>query len=190
MHRIYIFALMLILAVSLSAKKKGAPPMTAGAPGDRTCLTSKCHAGNDLNSEKATIKIEGLPKIYTPGEIYIITLQVEQTRAKAFGFQATVADANGKASGRLTPSKNAGVKLLDDAKYKSRTDRQYLTHIEKSTKALKKGVSQQWAIQWVAPESPADSSTFYFAFNAGNGNKKTTGDYIYTRSVVVPPATE
>ena len=48
-----IIVLTLLLTIGLQAKKKGAPAMASGAPGDRTCNSGKCHAGNDLNSEKA-----------------------------------------------------------------------------------------------------------------------------------------
>jgi len=92
MRNTLIFTVILLMSISLSAKKKGAPAMAAGAPNDRTCLTSKCHAGNDLNSDKANISIQGLPKVYTPSEIYEITLGLEQAGAKVWGFQATVAD--------------------------------------------------------------------------------------------------
>ena len=164
--------------------------MAAGAPGDRTCLSSKCHAGNDLNSEKAIIQIDGLPAVYSPGEIYEITLQLEQAGAKKFGFQATVADEAGMAFGTLTSLEGQDTQLLSDARYKTKTNRQYLTHTIKGINGPKKGESPVWKMQWQAPEVASSSSLFFFAFNAANGNKKKTGDYIYTRSYEIKPATE
>ncbi|MBT4034395.1 MAG: hypothetical protein HOB84_11925 [Candidatus Marinimicrobia bacterium] len=188
MRHILIFALSLFLTVSLSAKKKGAPPMTSGAPGDRTCHTSKCHAGNDLNSGKAEISIQGLPKVYEPNEIYDITLSLQQAGAKTFGFVATVADEDGNAQGTLISLKHQPTQLIADTKTKSRTSRRYISHTLKGNKRSEKGKSQIWTFQWQAPDEVVSSSSFYFAFNAGNGNKKKTGDYIYTRSVTVAPA--
>lgn len=188
MRIITIITLTLLLSISLSAKKKGAPPMASGAEGDRTCQTSKCHGDSELNSGTATISIEGLPEVYTANEIYEITLKVEQSTAKVFGFQATVADGNGKAIGTLTPAEGADIQILDPARYNEKTDRQYLTHTLTGIDGPKKGVSPTWKIQWQAPDSTASISSFYFAFNAGNGNKKKTGDYIYTRSIQVKPA--
>ena len=187
MRHVIIFVLSLFLVVSLSAKKKGAPPMTSGAPGDRTCLTSKCHAGNDLNSGKAEISIQGFPKVYKPNEVYDITLRLQQKGAKTFGFIATAADAGGNAQGSLVSLKHQPTQLIADTKTKSRTSRRYISHTEKGVKASKKGASQAWTFQWQAPDSAVASSSFYFAFNAGNGNKKKTGDYIYTRTVTVAP---
>ena len=187
MRNTILFVMILLLSISLSAKKKGAPPMTTGAPNDRTCLTSKCHAGNDLNTDKAEIIIEGLPKVYTPNEIYEITLRLEQDGAKAWGFQATVSDEEGNALGTLAPVEGQPVVELDNARYKSKTNRQYLTHNINGIKGPKKGLSPTWKIQWQAPDSASTASTFYFAFNAGNGNKKKTGDFIYTRAVTVEP---
>ncbi len=187
MRHVIIFVLSLFLVVSLSAKKKGAPPMTSGAPGDRTCLTSKCHAGNDLNSGKAEISIQGLPKVYKPNEIYDITLSLQQDGAKTWGFVATAADSAGEALGTLISLKHQYTQILDDSRTKSRTSRRYISHTEKSVTGPQKGESPRWTFQWKAPESATEASTFFFAVNAANGNKKKTGDYIYTRSVTVEP---
>lgn len=162
--------------------------MSSGAPGDRTCQTSKCHAGNDINSDLAKIFIEGIPEKLTPGSIYDITIHLEQPRMRKWGFQATVADENGKAIGQLISMKGQPTQLIDNARYKSRTDRQYITHTLGGIKGPEKGLSPTWKIQW---QAPADTSKvdpiFYFALNAANGNDKKTGDYIYTRTFEVKP---
>lgn len=188
MRRSLIFLLTLMLSLSLYAKKKGAPPMTSGAPGDRTCLTSKCHAGNDLNSDKAKIVIEGLPKTYTPNEVYDITLHLQQDGAKHWGFIATVADTAGNGLGALISLKHQPTQLLDDSRTKSRTSRRYISHTQEGIKGPKKGESPTWTFQWKAPDSATEASSFFFAFNAANGNKKKTGDNIYTRSITIEPA--
>lgn len=188
MRRAFILIVSLLLSISIFAKKKGAPPMTSGAPGDRTCLTSKCHAGNDLNSDKAIITIEGVPKVYTANEIYDITLKLEQAGAKTWGFIATVADSVGNGQGNLVSLKSQHTQVLDDSKTKSRTSRRYLSHTQKGIKGPKKGQSPEWTFQWKAPEVADQPASFFFAFNAGNGNNKKTGDHIYTRSVTVSPA--
>jgi len=185
MRHVFIFALALFFTISLSAKKKGAPPMTSGAPGDRTCLTSKCHAGNDLNTDKAMISIEGLPEVYTPSEIYDITLKLEQAGAKNWGFIATVADSAGAAQGTLISLQDQHTQILDDKRSKTKTSRRYISHTVKGIKGPKKGESPSWTFQWKAPEVGAEASSFFFAFNAANGNKKKTGDYIYTREVTI-----
>lgn len=190
MRHVSILLLSLLMTVSLSAKKKGAPPMTSGAPGDRTCLTSKCHAGNDLNTDNALISIEGLPKVYTPNEVYDITLKLEQKGAKTWGFIATSADSSGEGFGELISLKHQYTQILDDTRTKARTSRRYVSHTAKSIDGPEKGESPTWTIQWKAPESAAGPASFYFAFNAGNGNKKKTGDYIYTRAVTVDPPQE
>jgi hypothetical protein len=187
MHKITLFSLVLLLSVSVFAKKKGAPPMTSGAPGDRTCQTSKCHAGFDLNSGDATILIEGLPKAYSPDQIYEITLSLQQEKAKKWGFIASAADSAGNALGSLIPDSKTETQLLSDEKYKSRTDRQYISHNENSVDGPKTGESPTWKMSWKAPAENAGSANFYFAFNAANGNKKKTGDHIYTREIQIPP---
>jgi len=189
MHHILIFTLTLFLAIPLSAKKKGAPPMSSGAPGDRTCLTSKCHAGNDLNSDKAKISIEGIPKNFVPNEVYDVTVHMEQAGMKKWGFQATVADEEGEEAGTLISSKDQPTQLLDDTRTKSRTSRRYISHTEQGIKGPEKGESQTWTFQWKAPaDTTAVTPTFYFALNAANGNTKKTGDFIYTRQFEVKPS--
>jgi hypothetical protein len=179
-----------MMSVGLWAKKKGAPPMTSGAPGDRTCLTSKCHAGNDLNTDKANILIEGLPKAYTPNEVYEITLSLQQEGAKKWGFIASATGSEGQALGSLLPDDKTDTQLLSNEKYKSRTDRQYISHTEKSVDGPKKGESPTWKMSWKAPSEMSDVASFYFAFNAANGNKKKTGDHIYTRELQIPAAAD
>jgi len=180
------FAL-IFLTISVEAKHKGAPPMSAGAPGDRTCQTSKCHAGNPLNSDQAQILIEGLPQTYTANEIYSITLSLKQSGAKKWGFIATAADSNGQAAGRLETIKGQHTQLWDNTRYRSRTDRQYITHTAQGIKGPRKAESPHWTFNWQAPDSTTGPATLYFAFNAANGNKKKTGDYIYTRSTEILP---
>ena len=186
MRRSFILILCLLLSISLFAKKKGAPPMTSGAPDERTCMTSKCHAGADVNSGDAEITIEGIPEIYTAGEIYEITLRLKQKGAKTWGFIATSIDSSGSYLGTMSPGEGKDTQLMDDSRTKSRTDRRYVSHTEKGIKGPKKGESPTWTIQWEAPES-GSPATLHFAFNAANGNKKKTGDMIYTRSVTISP---
>jgi hypothetical protein len=190
MQKFFITLLITVLTIPAFAKKKGSPPMAAGALGDRTCAASKCHASYELNSGDAEISIEGLPDAYKANEIYDLTLSLKQKKAKVFGFQATVSDDNGNAVGQLISIKGENTQLLDDARYKSQTNRQYITHTNNGIKAPKKGISQTWKIQWQAPDTAAVNPSFYFAFNAGNGNNKKTGDKIYTRKVTVSPSTE
>ena len=182
-------ALILILALSIHAKKKGAPAMASGAPGDRTCHASKCHADNELNSDKAKIFLEGIPKKFIPGKVYNISLHLEQPGMKKWGFQATVVNEQGRAVGTLISVKEQNTRILDTTRYKSRTDRQYITHSLSGIKGPKKGVSPTWQIQWRAPaDTTAVTPSFYFALNAANGNNKKTGDFIYTRTITVKSA--
>lgn len=190
MRSIIVIILITVLTIPAMAKKKGSPAMAAGAMGDRTCAASKCHASYDLNSGKAEILIEGLPKIYKANEVYDITMSVTQKGAKKWGFEATVANEEGEPVGKIISLKDQETQILNDAKYKSRTKRQYITHTVAGIDGPKKGISPTWTFQWQAPDTSLASPSFYFAFNAANGNKKKTGDHIYTRVVTLAPETE
>ena len=183
MRSFIAFLLITLLTLPAFAKKKGSPPMAAGALGDRTCAASKCHATYELNSGDAEIFIQGVPEVYTPNEVYEISLYLEQKGAKLWGFQATVADEKGMPAGTLISMEKENTQLLDPARYKTRTERQYITHTQSGIKGPKKGISPTWTIQWQAPDTSLVNPTFHFAFNAADGNKKKTGDHIYTRLV-------
>ena len=190
MRSVIVLILISLFTFLAFGKKKGSPAMAAAAPGDRTCAASKCHASNELNSGNAEIFIEGLPKFYQANEIYEISLRLKQKKAKTWGFQATVADENGDAVGTLISMKGQKTQLLDPNRYKSKTNRQYITHTLSGIRGPKKGTSPTWKVQWQAPDSAGVNPVFHFAFNAANGNKKKTGDHIYTRRILVSAATE
>jgi len=170
------------------AKEKGAPPMASGAPGERSCATSKCHASYDLNSGPAEITFKGLPEVAEVGKIYDLTLQLNQKGARSFGFQVTVADEAGNPLGTLLVTDEGTTQLVDPARYAEYSSRQYLTHQKNGVKAPKKGISQEWTFQWQAPAEGLTPAHFHLAVNAGDGNKKKTGDHIYTREFLVAAA--
>lgn len=182
MKRLFIVFIALIVASNFSfAKVKGAPPMATGAPDDRTCSSSKCHAGSDINSGDAVVTLQGLPESVEAGKIYDLTLTVEQKGSRYFGFQVTVVDEAGEPTGTLIVSDVENTQLIDPARYAEYSNRQYLTHTQGGAKAAKKGLSREWTFQWQAPDSVASIPSFYLAANAADGNKKKTGDEIYTR---------
>lgn len=182
--RLFIVYLLILSLTSFAfGKKKGSPPMSAGAPGDRSCATSKCHAGSDINSGDAKIFITGVPQKFVPNEIYDISLHLSQRGAKKWGFEVTVADSLGNASGHLISLEGQPTQILNNARYRSRTNRQYITHTEDGISGSEKGTSPIWSFQWQAPDSGSGVSTFYFGINAANGNNKKTGDHIYMRTL-------
>lgn len=182
MKRISVVLIILALLTGITiAKEKGAPPMTAGAPGERTCSTSKCHAGSEINSGKAVVKFQGLPETVEGGKIYNLTLSLEEKGTRSYGFQVTVVDASGAPVGTLIPGEDGKTQLIDPARYADYSKLQYLTHTKTGAKAVKRGISQEWTFQWQAPDSVSSIPSFYLAMNAADGNHKKTGDHIYTR---------
>lgn len=189
MKRIFIVFIVSMMFSSIAlAKAKGAPPMASGAPNDRTCNTAKCHAGSDVNSGPGMVNFSGLPESVEAGKVYDLSVTVEQKGSRAFGLQVTVVDATGEPIGNLIASADGKTQLIDPARYAEYSNRQYLTHTKESTKAAKKGYSQEWNFQWQAPDSLASVPSFFIAANAADGNKKKTGDEIYTRRLDVGPA--
>ncbi len=188
MHKTSILLMtLLITAGSGFAKVKGAPPMASGVPGQRSCMSSKCHGQYELNSGKAVIEISGLPEKYKTGESYEITLSMKEKGKKVFGFEVSVANADIAPVGELQVADAKHTQLIESTRYAAYSNLQFLTHTAKGIRGPKKGFSQEWKFSWQAPDSLAGAANFYFAFNAGNGNKKKTGDRIYTRSFEIAP---
>jgi hypothetical protein len=151
-------------------------------------MSSKCHGDFELNSGDGEIIIKGLPEKYVPGETYDIVISMTQDKKKAWGFQATVASADAKPVGQLMADDSPAIQKIDTKAYARFSELEFLTHTSKGTRGPKTGISPEWAFQWQAPAEAEGVANVYVALNAGNGNKKKTGDYVYTRSFAISPA--
>src|SRR5438876_1310208 len=105
----FLFSLILGLAWTgyLFGYVLGPDPAMNGIFGSgQTCATAGCHTGNPVNATGGSLTISGLPAGigWTPGQTYPLTITIQRTGAKVFGFQlSTVADATNQQAGALTP---------------------------------------------------------------------------------------
>jgi hypothetical protein len=160
-----------------------------GAPGDpvtngATCNYpgGGCHDTFDPNSGPGTLIIEAPPS-YTPGETYLIRIDLAQEGQLRWGFQMTAIDDLLQAAGTFAPT-DANSRLQDFSDF---TDRSYVTHTIAGT-AAGQADAGSWEMEWTAPSTDVGPVTFYAAGNAADnsGTSTLSNDYIYNTSVTIP----
>lgn len=167
--------LILVVTAVAYAKITGPDAGYTNAPGDLGNCTS-CHdTFHEPNVGPGSVRMNGLPLVYDPGQEYTISITVQQGGRPRFGFQLTALDQNGNRAGTLAT-------LGGDTQLNGETGfggRQYIEHTEPGT--FPNGVaSRTWQVRWVAPSSDIGTVRFWFAGNAANGDGTNQNDYIYT----------
>jgi hypothetical protein len=170
----------MILTMSFGILDPNGEAGYTASPNESAC--NACHTGNALNSPGGSLTIEAVPAMnnwqYALGQTYTINVTVARTSATLFGmgFEAlTTANANGGtlaagASGTKLATKNSRTNVVHNGTGNTGTG----THT--------------FSFTWKAPATNIGNITFYCAGNAANKNGGTSGDYIYTKSQVLTPA--
>lgn len=153
-----------------------------GSPNELLC--DDCHStyGNS-NSGPGTIYLTSNMNNwqYTPGQTYTINVIVKQTGKPVFGlgFEAlTTTNANSLV---ITNSVKTGIKT----KTVSGVSRNNVVH------QFNGGLSNDSAVftfNWVAPATNIGNVKFYYSGIAGNNNGSDNGDYVYSSSKLITPA--
>jgi len=191
MKRMSLTLFLLFLCSNLVfAKGEGAPPMTAGVPTQRTCATSKCHGDREINMGPGEVIIKGLPPEYVPGEVYDLVIEASHAKIRTWGFQATMADKDGNPLGTFILPDAKDLQLLDQAEYQRFSSLEFVTHTKDGLRGPRKGQSPAWTFQWKAPAEAGAAGRLYVMVNAANGNRKKSGDWIYSQIAEVVPAGE
>lgn len=168
------------------ANSSGAVPSRTGAPNELTCNTSGCHNSFTLNSGGGSVTITGLPASgYAPGQQITVTVTAARESSNRFGFQLTAVDDQGRAAGTLTVIESG--RTQREIGTVGGNARQYITHTTSGTSSNATN-QNSWTLRWTAPEQSVGRVTFYAAGNATNNNGQPTGDYIYTTSANLQPA--
>jgi hypothetical protein len=169
------------------------PAMNGVFSATQTCATSGCHTGNPLNASGGSVTVTGLPTEWTPGQTYALTVTIQRTGQRLFGYQlSSVIDATNQQAGILTAG-NARSKIICGggtlgtstfpASCGSASSIQYAEHVDART------VTSTYLVNWTAPVSAsAGTVRFNVAGNAANGDITNQGDFIYTATYKVSPA--
>jgi len=187
-RRIVVAALLVGGASLALANSNGPPAASTGAPaiGGKAAEVdcTDCHTGNALNTG-GSIALTGAPAYYTPGQVYIITVNVASSQTAAitdrlWGFQLTavkVSDGTGAGTFANVTGQNTRIRT-GSGDFSTRS------YIEQSGTGLQMNVASpvSWQIQWTAPAAATGSVIFSFAGMAADGVNGESGDWVYTGS--------
>lgn len=176
-ERLQAIVVILFVTAVAYAKITGPDSGYTNAPGDLGNCTS-CHdTFHDPNVGPGSVRMTGLPAMYTPGQQYTVAVVVQQGNRQRFGFQLTALDQNGNRAGTLA-AVTSETQVNPDTGVGGR---QYIEHTEIGT--FPNGASSRtWQVRWTAPATDIGTVRFWFAGNAANGDGTNQEDYIYTSS--------
>ncbi len=149
----------------------------SGAPGETNCTA--CHGGT-ANTGSGLLEFHvGNDSTYVPGQTYTCTVKMTQTGLDKFGFVNLAL----KNSGNTTIG---AFNLVDAVRTRKYTlgGRNYLSHTPCGADADTIGKSY-WTYSWTAPASNVGAITLYISGLAANHNEATTGDFTYTKTIVL-----
>lgn len=153
-----------------------------GSPGENNC--TNCHNTFAANSGPGSIVISSNMTNweYIPGQTYEISVSLAQTGRSLFGVGFEALLPSGANAGVLTAGAGTTIKTATVAG----NSRRNIVH------QLNGGASPNshtFTFTWEAPTTDVGDVTFYCAGNACNDNGANSGDYVYTTSQVISPAT-
>lgn len=171
------------LPVIVFAFSTGPEPRLTGAPGDQTCVL--CHGGTSLNGGGGNITLtSSAGATYSPGQTQTLTLTINDSAARVYGFQISArlaSDLANSQAGDFTAGQQQFVQCSNGSPKggsgcPANAPLQFIEHSSPSS-------SNTITVSWTAPSSNAGPVTIYAAANAANGNGNNTGDHIYTTSL-------
>jgi len=163
------------IAASLATFRDGPLPGMTGGFGEPTCHS--CHFDRRVNDPRGTLRLEGVPRTYSPGREYPITVIVRRGATSGGGFEMSArflaAPDTGRQAGRLR-SADARTQVVSGKE----SDVQYIQHTDVGS-ALSRGEGR-WTTLWTAPIDGSGPVAFHVAANAANDDASPLGDFIYT----------
>ena len=157
--------------------RDGPPPGFSGGFGEDHCQA--CHFDYKVNTKPGGLTIS-VPKRYSPGETYAVTVTLTRPGMSIGGFQLTSRfEKGGAQAGTLVLAEGGG----NEPPIKLMTDRgvQYAYHSRAGTRLTARNVVR-WTVRWTAPAG-GGNVLFHAAGNAANEDDSQFGDYIYTAMV-------
>jgi hypothetical protein len=152
-----------------------------GSSGENKC--TECHSSYALNSGTGSIQLRtGMTNNqYVPGQTYTMVFKVAFPGRHLFGMGLEALTATNTNAGTFamtttkTTTKNATI---------GTTSRRSVVHTFNGGSSVD---SMLFTFNWTAPAS--GTVTFYYCGVASNANASESGDYVYSGTMVVNPAT-
>ena len=181
-------AALFVTPVLLVANSGGAPPGSAGVPGEGSC--SGCHTGTSVG-DRMTIAAAG-GTTYAPGVRQTLTITITDPHNR-YGFQITARAADNPRTQAGTFAASSTVRtyclsvdltieiLKPAAGCPANRPLEYATHARASD-------SNRFTVEWTPPANAVGDIILYAAGNAANGNRSVSGDRIHTTILRLSPA--
>ncbi len=170
-----------------SASASGPSPSFTAAPylpGCASCPTenncTSCHSGSP-NSGPGAVTIAGVPANYLPGQVFPLTITVEDPNAVIYGFQMVAINRNGENAGTLSVPAANPQPLQVISGFVNGNERRYVEHTVNGVTPTQLG-SKSWTFDWTAPSERIGKLGFYVAGNGANSDSSSSGDSIYLSS--------
>jgi hypothetical protein len=158
-------------ALALTGFREGPLPEMTGGFGEPTCR--KCHFDQPLDDPAGALRLTGVPRSYTPGRRYAITVDLLRPGMKRGGFEVSARFASGRQAGTLSV---AGDRLQVVTSADGGV--QYAQHTVAGSIAAPPG-ALRWTVDWTAPAGRS-AVIFNAAANASDDDASALGDFIYT----------
>lgn len=184
-----VIAFQVVLSSSVIIKLAGAHEGSTGAPNEKTCAQSGCHADATVSPGTLVNKLifNGGDSVYTPGATYPVKIQIAKAGIKRFGFQVTVLKSSDNSyAGSLVVTDATRTQLQNGIS--PNTTRKYITHKSAGAAAVSTGLGE-WTFNWKAPATNIGAIKFYYATNATNMNNENTGDQVFLSTFEIKPKT-
>ena len=179
-----------VIPALMIAHKLGPDPRHTGAPGDLTCAISGCHLGTPVNGGGGNVVLSSTAgTTYTPGQQQTITITINDSAAKIYGFQMSARIDSSPVLGQAGDftAGNQQIVLCDLGDLKPNGKPcpadESVEFIEHSLPFQTNKIN----VTWTAPSTNVGTITFYLAANAANGDGTELGDHIYTTQLTLCP---
>lgn len=152
----------------------------SGAPGETNCTA--CHGGNP-NTGSGILEFNiGNDSTYIPGQTYNCNVKMSQLGLNKFGFvNLALKNSNNTTIGIFN--------LIDSVNTRKYTlgEKNYFSHTPCGADADTIG-KNEWNYSWTAPTTNVGGITLYISALAANHNHATSGDFTYTKTVILNPS--
>lgn len=174
----YYIAFIIFIASSTLVQSPCDSPLVGGhtgAPGEYGC--NGCHSGI-VNTGKAIIDFNIDATTYTPGQTYKVFVRIQHPNFNKSGFSClALKNTNNTTIGTFNLIETQRTRIYSDG------NRNYLSHTPCGADSLD---SNSWTFSWTAPNTYVDTITLYIGALVANHNHATSGDFSYTRKLVLP----
>ena len=166
----------------------------ASAPNENSCSESGCHGSgqgglaDNAGPGNITISCSNMPGwVYTPGQVYHLTVTVTQASCSLFGFSSVAVNKGNGNAGSMVVTDNTHTR----AGIPYGGTKSYITHTGLLSTAPGTATTTNPAVfnyDWTAPSINMGPIRFYFDGLAANNNLlEDAGDNVYTGSQIINP---